>query len=199
MNLPKTNSTLDSLPLCYYGHPALRMICADILELTEEINILSQQMIETMYVYNGIGLAGPQVGRNVNIVVLDIPTDTKIDSRILGTSPGEISLLPKMPLTLINPKLKEFSTQEFPYSEGCLSIPGITADVMRPEYVHLEAKLLSGEKISFRCGGLLSRCLQHECDHLKGVLFIDLLLTDTLKPLKRPLKLLEKNYRMSCV
>ena len=194
MNLPKSNSYPDSLTLCYYGHRALRMNCVDILEITHEIRVLAKNMIETMYFSNGIGLAGPQIGTSINIIVLDIPEEG-VKSKILETSPGEINLLSKMPLTLINPKLRDFSNQKSPYTEGCLSIPGITAEVIRPQYVHLEAELLSGKKISFRCGGLLSRCLQHECDHLRGILFVDLLPADILKSLKKPLKQLEKTYK----
>ena len=183
----------DILPLCYYGNPILNKKSRNISAITEEIKLLSQRMIKTMYANNGIGLAGVQVGKMINIVVLDIPFESDRARNVMPTSPGEINLLPKMPLVLINPKISDFSDHETCYEEGCLSIPGITAEVMRPEYLQLEAELLTGEKISYRCGGLLSRCVQHECDHLNGILFLELLPPDVLKKLKKSLRQLERS------
>lgn len=168
-------------PLCYYGHPALKRKSNDITEISSNIVELSKSMIATMRAKEGIGLAGAQIGHNISIVVLDIPNDDRGKGKCGLTSPGEMGLLPMMPLVLINPKLSESSKQTTKYVEGCLSIPGVTAEVTRPEFVQLEAKLLSGRLINYRCGGMLSRCLQHECDHLNGILFIELLPPDLRK------------------
>ena len=183
---------IDILPLSYYGNPILKKKSRDILAVTDEVKILSKRMIKTMYAHNGIGLAGAQIGLNINIVVLDISVDSKPREDALPTSPGEINLLSNMPLVLINPKISSFSEQETSYEEGCLSIPGITAEVVRPEFIQLNAELLNGKKISYRCGGLLSRCIQHEIDHLNGILFIELLAPEVLKKFKRNLRQLER-------
>ncbi|MFT5126967.1 MAG: peptide deformylase [Rhodothermales bacterium] len=160
--------------MCYYEHPALRTVSEPVEEITDEIRTLSEQMIATMRENEGIGLAAPQVGDNRRFYVIEIPPrpdDEDEDAPCL--SPGELALLPKMPMTLINPQLTEFSEYECEFVEGCLSIPVLTAPVWRAEFVKLDAQLLDGSHISITCGGLLARCLMHEQDHLDGILFID--------------------------
>ena len=188
MSLLDKDTNTGVLPLCYYGHPALKKKSKDVTEITSDITALSKQMIRTMRAKEGIGLAAPQIGRNINLMVLDIPSDDRDNGKLAFTSPGEMGLLPGMPLALVNPKLSNPSEQTIKYTEGCLSIPGVTAEVTRPEFVHLDAKLLSGRTISYRCGGLLARCLQHECDHLNGILFIELLSPELRKSLDSDLE-----------
>ncbi len=184
----------NKLTLCYYGHRALRKKSCDVCEITNDIQRLAQNMIETMHAEGGIGLAAPQVGININLVVIDIPGSSQPDNPDLpSTSPGEINLLPLMPLILINPKLSNFSETKTEYVEGCLSIPGIKSKVYRPEFHDLEATLINGKTISYRCGGLLARCLQHEHDHLEGILFLDLLSKPKQKSLDGQLKKLKFN------
>ena len=195
MNPFLKDDNTEIIPLCYYGHPALKQKCSDITVITDGITKLSERMIKTLRVNEGIGLAGPQIGRNINLVVLDIPIDKKDNGSPSFTSPGEMSLLPMMPLTLINPKLSEFSANKTTYVEGCLSIPGITAEVIRSEFVQLEAKLLSGRNLNYRCGGLLARCLQHECDHLNGILFLELLPAGLRKSLDSQLQELKETLK----
>jgi peptide deformylase len=88
-------------------------------------------------------------------------------------TPGELQLLPQMPLALVNPEIVEFSGEIEPYDEGCLSVPGLYAEVMRPRLIKVRAQDLTGESFEFECGGLLARCIQHEVDHLEGFLFVD--------------------------
>ncbi len=181
----------DILPLCYYGHPALIRKSIDVTEMNDDLRMLAQKMINTMRAENGIGLAAPQVGYNINLFVIEIPFD--VDGPPRPTSPGEASLLPEMPLILINPRLSDYSNETTRYLEGCLSIPTVKAEVTRSEYVQIDAALLDGREISYRCGGLLARCLQHEYDHLNGVLFTDLLSDSIFKTLEPQLKKLAES------
>lgn len=179
------------LPMCYYGHPALTRRSDTIPKLSDETRELCDRMIATMQAHDGIGLAAPQIGLNLRLVVLEIPMiDTAPELSFL--SPGERALLPQMPLALIDPKLSHMSTNVGPYLEGCLSIPGVNAEVIRPEFLELEATLLSGETVSYRCGGLLARCLQHEVDHLNGILFIDLISQEDREEMAPTLQKLHK-------
>ncbi len=183
------------LTLCYYGHTALRTKSCDVYEITSDIQALALDMIKTMREEDGIGLAAPQIGKNINIVVIDIPKSNNKNKQDLCTiSPGEFNLFPLMPLALINPKLSNFSEVKSTYTEGCLSIPGVTGKVSRPEFHDLDATLISGKKISYRCGGLLARCLQHEYDHLQGILFLDLLPRAEFKSLDDQLEKLKKRF-----
>ena len=164
------------LPLYYFDHTILRQRSLPIVEINESIHQLATDMIDSMYAHYGIGLAAPQIGQAIQLVVIDVNQDYRDKPSIPSDgSPGEAALLQHMPLVLINPRLTDFSPHRIRYKEGCLSIPKVHADVGRPEYVKLEAQLLDGSHIAYRCGGLLSRCLQHECDHLNGILFIDYL------------------------
>ena len=181
------NKQKKPLPLCYYGHSALRRKSEDIQEITSDTKVLADKMITTMRFHDGIGLAAAQVGININLVVLEIPLDDA-GKNTPFTSPGEANLLPQMPVTLINPQVSDFSKSKSGYIEGCLSIPKINGEVIRPDFVKLDTQLLDGRKISCRCGGLLARCLQHEIDHLNGLLFIDLMSADNLETLQPQLR-----------
>jgi len=180
------------LELCYYGHPALRQECREIAAITPEIRELAERMIATMAAYEGVGLAAPQVGVDLQLLVLGIPLRHPEDGPAQPSSPGEATLQPLMPLALVNPRLTDPSPQATIVSEGCLSIPGVNADVERPEFVQLQALRLDGTPANYRCGGLLARCLQHEVDHLHATLFTDCmsdadveLLAEELADLKR--------------
>lgn len=178
------------MPLCFFGAEALRVHCTDIAVVDDRIRELAERMIATMRGSEGIGLAAPQVGEDVTLVVLDIPNDLGEVPRFV--SPGEMALVPQMPLVLVNPKLSNPSPETSMYCEGCLSIPGVNADVERPVFVDLAAETLDGGRLEYRCGGLLSRCLQHEVDHLNGVLFTDHLAPEALEPFADTLRKLEQ-------
>lgn len=152
-----------------FGNPVLRKDCEPVSAITDEIRDLTEEMIKCMYDENGIGLAAPQIGINKRIFVID----TDVEDDAVHATPGEAYLTPKMPLALINPEIVNSNGPEIPFMEGCLSIPGVNATVYRPEVIRLKAQTIDGETIDLECGGLLSRCAQHEIDHLNGVLFTD--------------------------
>ncbi len=159
------------MQICVYGHPVLKRPARDVDAITDETRELVERMIVTMHDSDGIGLAAPQVGVSLNLIVLDVPPPDVGERPAI--TPGEISLLPRMPLAMINPKLSDFSEQTEVRVEGCLSVPGVDGDVERPEFVQVTFQTLAGETVGYRCGGLLSRCIQHECDHLTGKLFVE--------------------------
>ena len=158
-----------SLKIVTYPNPLLGKPSLPITEVTDEIRKLAEEMTEAMYKSDGIGIAAPQVGRNIRVIAIDVPEDSMGEP----PTPGEIELLPKMPLILINPEVEAVGGDTSRREEGCLSVPGIWAEVERPERIRLLAETIDGEKIDVECGGLLGRCLQHEVDHLNGLTFID--------------------------
>ena len=146
------------LQLRYYGDPVLRKRAEPVAEITEAERQLAEQMLETLYATgNGIGLAATQVGVLKRLIIVDI---------------GEEDDEEYEPLVLFNPELLS-SDGEIVAEEGCLSIPDVTADVKRPESIVVEGVNLQREAIRIEADGLLARVLQHEIDHLNGVLFID--------------------------
>lgn len=195
--IPMKNSAqnlLAPLSVCLYGHPALRRESTEIPTVTRDLSCFAENMVDAMNEHEGIGLAAPQVGQNINLVALDVPSG---HCRELpgGSSPGELMLLPRMPLVLINLHFTPLAEETASYSEGCLSIPGINADIVRPLHIQLQAQTLTGEKLDVPCSGLLARCLQHEIDHLHGVLFIDRADEGSRIRHRRALKKLEKETR----
>ena len=146
------------LQLRYYGDPVLRKRAEPVAEITEAERQLAEQMLMTLYATgNGIGLAATQVGVLKRLIIVDIGEEDDEDYE---------------PLVLFNPELLS-SDGEIVAEEGCLSIPDVTADVKRPERIVVEGVNLQHEAIRIEADGLLARVLQHEIDHLNGVLFID--------------------------
>ena len=170
------------LPIVQYGHPVLRQKGARIEKITPEIEQLIQDMLDTMYHEKGVGLAAQQVGRALQLTVIDVREATDRPSTLeLNGAPADPASI--MPLVLINPEWKAVN-DPVAGPEGCLSFPEIYADVSRPESIDVTAMNGKGEKIEFRAGGLLSRAVQHEYDHLHGVLFIDRMEKAALKKIK---------------
>ena len=161
--------------IVHNGHRSLRGISVPIGEITPEIKDLAQRMVVTMVENDvpGVGLAAPQVGVNLRLIVIDTRPDGKSARKKAPSSPGEIMLNPMMPVALVNPEIISASSETETMCEGCLSLPGVEGEVTRPKKVVLRSRLLSGEQMIVECDGLLARCLQHEIDHLNGVLFID--------------------------
>ena len=183
----------DELPLRYYGDPVLRRKARPVAAVTREVRKLADRMIATMYAKCGVGLAAPQVGKSVRLIIVD--TENHDAPPAPDASPGELLLGPRMPLPLINPEILAFSDQVATVSEGCLSVPKINADVTRPIAVLLRAATLEGETIEIYCTGLLARCLQHEIDHLDGILFPNRLSKDEHARIADNLDALEKRTR----
>lgn len=136
----------------------LREVSEPIAEITDEIRALAQDLCEVMYDEPGIGLAAPQLGEAVRMVVVDTEWNQEDAERA--------------PLILVNPELSEREGTIL-WTEGCLSVPDFEADVKRAERVRLRALDLDGKEIDLRAEGLQAVCLQHEIDHLDGMLFID--------------------------
>jgi len=164
---------VKNLKLRLLGDPILCAKAKRIESVDDSIRELSAQMIQTMYDNNGIGLAGNQVGVLQRIVVIHVEPSEDEDGHVIPPeSPGEEFLLPKMPVTLINPEIVSSSEDTCLYEEGCLSVPKLYADVVRSRRIVLKSNLLDGSSILLECAGLLARCVQHELDHLDGVVFV---------------------------
>ncbi len=163
------------LSITQYGDPVLRAVSAPVEHVDDAIRGLAANMIETMYAANGIGLAAPQVGENLRLVVIDIPEDEEEEGAEpeMATINGELRPIRDiMPLVFINPSIEPYGKQEL-FTEGCLSVRNIRANVCRLDHVKATLPQLDGSVLEVDCGGLLARCLQHECDHLDGFLFTD--------------------------
>ena len=166
------------------GDPVLREKAKPVAAVTPEIRQLAASMIESMQAFEGIGLAAPQAGESLRLVVFDVPLESMGDT----PSTGERLLLPKMPLAVVNPEIVASSEDFTSHDEGCLSLPDLFAPVVRPASVVFRAQTLDGEWIECECGGLLGRCIQHELDHLDGTLFIDRLTPEAARTVERELK-----------
>lgn len=173
-----------------YGDIELRKKSLPVSEITKEIRKLASEMLDIMFNKDGVGLAAPQVGVHQRLIVIDYRPDQEKVSKPI--SHGEAYLIPQMPLALINPEIISASKETIIYEEGCLSIPQIYANVERSKSVILKAKMLTGEEISIECGGLLSIVIQHEIDHLDGILFVDRVKTQDLAKIKKKLDKLKR-------
>lgn len=145
------------------GDPVLRQRAGEISDVDAKLVRLADDMVTTMYEAPGLGLAGPQVGVQKRIFVYDVGEGAQ---------------------TVINPEIRE-SDGEWAYEEGCLSIPGLSFELVRPKQVHLVGYDLDGNELSIEADELLARCFQHELDHLDGVLFIERLEPDARKAAMR--------------
>jgi len=157
-----------SLPICTYGNPVLRKKASAITKINGEIQELAKDMLETMYEERGVGLAAEQVGRAVCMFVIDIPPDSDIGIDDTRDNPDI-----EMPLVLINPKITGHTDDIQVGQEGCLSFPDIFANVERWYEVDAEYTDLEGNPQSIHAKGLLARAIQHELDHLDGILLVD--------------------------
>jgi peptide deformylase len=143
---------MSNLEIRKYPDPVLRKKCEEVKEITPEVRKLIEEMVLIMGKDKGVGLAAPQVGISKKIIVFE-------------TGEGVTAL--------INPKIVKRGKKQFKDSEGCLSFPGIWAKVKRPERIEIEAQDITGRKIGLAAAMMVSRVLQHEIDHLNGILFID--------------------------
>jgi peptide deformylase len=168
-------------PIYVYGHDALREETDPVEENSEDLQSLIDDMIETMRNAAGIGLAAPQVGRSERLFVVDLtPMADEIEEA------GES--LPPQPMVLINPEIVAESDDTTEMEEGCLSIPEVREAVTRPERVRMRYRDRDFEEQEVEAGHMLARVLQHERDHLDGVLFTDYLSSFRKRLLRRPLR-----------
>jgi peptide deformylase len=159
------------LPIVQYGDPVLRQKCGPVAVVDDEIRALAADMLETMFDANGVGLAAPQVGRPIRLAVIDVAHDPGCVS-LLRVGGRDATLAELMPLVFINPELDPGGGRES-LEEGCLSIRDLRAPVRRPVAVRARLPQLDGSVLDLETDGLLARALQHETDHLNGILFVD--------------------------
>jgi len=177
------------LEIVKYGHPVLRQKGAHIGKVTLDVKKLIADMFETMNANHGVGLAAQQVGQALQLTVIDVREAKDRPSWLeLDGKPADANEF--MPLVLINPELKP-EGEPVAGGEGCLSFPEIYAEITRPEAVTVKALDKKGKPIEFRCGGLLARVVQHENDHLNGILFIDRMTRKTKEELRPELDALQ--------
>lgn len=157
----------DNLVILHYPERVLRIPAKAIKEVTTETRRIAERMIELMDEAEGIGLAAPQIGLSTSMFVVDVPKGEKNSP---DTDPPSATA---DVMVFINPKILSFEGAPEPYEEGCLSLPEIRGDVLRPPVVTMQAVDLEGKAFTLRAGGLLARCMQHEFDHLQGVLILD--------------------------
>ena len=181
------------LQILQYGDPILRAKGKRIDEIDDRIRALAANMIETMHTAHGVGLAAHQIGEALQLTVLDIsavedrPSTLKLDG-------NEADPKSAMPLVLINPEIELHGETEIGV-EGCLSFPEITGDIERAQSVTVRAQSLEGGTIQIEAGGFLARAIQHEGDHLNGILFIDRMRSAGKAALSSRLRRLQKETR----
>jgi len=154
-----------------YGNAVLRTKGRQVENFDDSLRALATDMLETMYDANGIGLAAQQVGETLQITVLDVSQAESRPSQ-MWIDGAEVDAKEHMPLVLVNPEIR-FGQEIEIGSEGCLSFPEITGDIPRAAKISVKARDLDGKSVEFEAAGLLSRAVQHEADHLNGILFID--------------------------
>jgi peptide deformylase len=181
------------LPILEYGDPILRAKGKPIENIDDRIRELAANMIETMHAANGVGLAAQQVGEALQLTVLDVslvedrPSTLKVDGK-------EVDPKAAMPLVLINPEIELLGATEVGV-EGCLSFPEITGDIERTTSVVVRAQTLEGSTAEIEATGFLARAIQHEGDHLNGILFIDRMNSAAKAAFSSRLKRLQKETR----
>ncbi len=159
------------LPMYLYGQPVLRKVAAPIEKDYPELKTLTQNMFETMYRADGIGLAAPQIGLSIRVIVIDVT--------VLADEYPELADSKKV---LINPEILEISGKDVSMEEGCLSLPGIHENVTRKDTIHIHYFDENWAEHDEVVTGYLARVMQHEYDHLEGHVF-----TDKISPLRRQL------------
>lgn len=158
------------LPILTYPDARLREISKPVEKVTPELQKLVDDMLETMAQANGIGLAAPQVGELIRLLVIDLRRPPEPDEEDQPFT--ELEQKVSFPLVLINPVIVK-GEGKTSYEEGCLSVPGYYDEVQRYNWVQVEALDRNGQKFTLETDGLLAICIQHEMDHLEGKLFID--------------------------
>ena len=177
------------LEILKYGHPVLRQKGTPVEKITPEIKKLIADMFETMHERHGVGLAAQQVGKALQLTVIDVREVTERPSTLeIKDKPADVNEI--MPLVLINPEIKPVG-EPVAAGEGCLSFPEIFAEISRPGSVDVKALNEKLKPVEFRAGGLLSRVIQHEADHLNGILFIDRMTKKTKEEIREQLNELQ--------
>lgn len=178
------------LSIRQYGDPVLRAKGKRVDKIDHHVRELAANMIETMHAANGVGLAAQQIGEPLQLTVLDVaqvedrPSTMKLNGK-------DVDLMTAMPLILVNPQI-ELGNETERGTEGCLSFPEINGEIDRAKSVTVRAQNLEGETVEIEASGLLARAIQHEVDHLNGILFIDRMSSALKVSLANRLKRLQK-------
>lgn len=160
-----------SLRIVHYNDPILRQKGRNVTVFDAELTHLAGEMVAAMKDAEGIGLAAQQIGLALQLCVVDLTLAKRNFSWSLDGAATPLELI--MPMALVNPSVTVQPSERLPYEEGCLSFPGIRGDILRPDRISVAFQDLNGVAHTLACDGLLARCIQHEVDHLNGVLFID--------------------------
>ena len=182
------------LPMLQYGDPILRAKGKRIEKINDHIRDLIANMIETMHAANGVGLAAQQIGEALQLTVLDV---SQVEDRpsTLKLNGQDADPATSMPLVLINPEIEMGGATEAG-TEGCLSFPEITGEIERAKSILARAQTLEAGRIEIEASGLLARAIQHEVDHLNGILFIDRMKSAAKAALSSRLKRLQKQTKL---
>lgn len=176
-------------PLSYFGNPILREKAVPVTCFDADLAQLGEDMIATMREEAGIGLAGPQIGQSLRIFAMEVPEEMDTDEDGSPNNPGL-----QCPLVVVNPEVEEMGDEDEEMEEGCLSIPEVRGKVQRPFAIRLRYQDVKGGTHEIDLKGLAARCVQHETDHLNGVLFIDYLSSVKKMSIKGRLKRIKQNY-----
>jgi peptide deformylase len=181
------------LPILQYGDPILRAKGKRIEKINDHIRDLIANMIETMHAASGVGLAAQQIGEALQLTVLDV---SQVEDRpsTLKLNGKDADPATSMPLVLINPEIEMGGATEAG-TEGCLSFPEITGEIERAKSILARAQTLEAGRIEIEASGLLARAIQHEVDHLNGILFIDRMNSAAKAALSSRLKRMQKQTR----
>lgn len=182
------------LRVTYYGEPILKKKGVPVTQFDASLRRLAADMIDTMHEEEGIGLAAQQIGEALQLFVMDLRTDG--NPAFEFTYDGRaVPLDLIMPLVVANPRIEPMPDDLTAYEEGCLSFPGIRGVIDRPERLTLHFQDLEGVEHVITCDGLFARCIQHEYDHLQGILFTERMDARTLRGLEARLKKLRRQSR----
>ena len=184
------------LRITQYGEPILRKVGEPITEFDEALAELANDMVDTMYEEEGIGLAAQQVDRALQVCVIDVRPPEGVEVTFTYNFDGKqppLDLI--MPMAIVNPRVTIIDNTEDVYEEGCLSFPGVNGKVDRPIGIRCEFQDTEGNSHVIEADGLLGRCILHEVDHLNGKLFIDLMQKRDLKKNETKIKKLKRESR----
>jgi peptide deformylase len=177
-----------------YGDTFLAKKAEPVKTVDDKTLKFAEVLTNTMMEFDGVGLAATQVGVGQRIIALGVPLPKDENGVSVISSPGEAILLNRMPLVLVNPEIISYGMNITVRDEGCLSVPDIYAPVARPSTVVFQAQILGAESFTLECGGLLARAIQHEIDHLDGILFVERLAKDEFAKIETALGKLKRRY-----
>lgn len=183
------------LRVTQFGEPVLKEPGARIEVFDEKLRTLAADMLETMYEEEGIGLAAQQIGQALSLFVVDLQVSKNTPQFHFALDGKTPPLEAIMPLVAVNPKVELNDSETELYEEGCLSFPGARGAVERPTALTMDYQDLDGAAHTLVCNGLFARVIQHEYDHTEGVLFIERMTPQVLRPLHSKLKRLKRDSR----